>query len=770
MLINSKEERAKMRSKIVFLITCLLTAPTLLLAQQLPTPREILDSEGQMKTKLWQYQHQSEPTILDQNDFDVKYWELKVNVTNISGQMITGWVTMTSQATAATVSAVDYDFRTNMTVDSVRVNGQPATFTHNTDLLHINLDRTYTSGEQFTTFVKYHGHPDAGGFGSFTWDTHNGQPIVSTLSEPEGARDWWPCKDMPHDKADSADVYITVTSALTGTSNGVLVSNIDNGNGTRTFHWHISYPITTYLICVSVSNYQSFTNWYVALNGDSMPVTNYVYPELFSEAQTDFSGVPQGIGVFASMFGEYPFVREKYGHSLFPWGGAMEHQDNTSYGSMLITGSNYYDMIWVHELSHQWFGDMITCDIWADVWMNEGFASYCEALYEERASGLNAYLNYMRNDLGVGDPSGPVYNPPPDGLFDGNTIYHKGAWILHILRGVMGDSAFLHGMRAYANDPARMYGTITTRGFQHIMEQYYGADLTWFFDEWAWGRNRPIYRYSWMKQDIGNGQYEVFLHLRQTQVAPAPDVFTMPIKIYPRINSVDTMITVFNSSRIGDYRFIVTGNPTTLAFDKYTWMLRDASSETYGMNIVTTSLPDGNYQTTYNQTIESRGGVQPYHFSVVSGSLPPDLNLNQDTGVLSGSLSYIGAYSFTVRCTDSSSPVKTDDQNYVINVLNIDAIGDENTSNLPTDFMALGNYPNPFNSSTIIRLSLPNAGHIKVDIYNMLGQQIQTLYDGYMDAGEKDIVWDGSSVSSGVYFYKVTSGERTATRKMLMIK
>jgi aminopeptidase N len=757
-----------MRVKIFIFIACLLILPSILIAQQL-TREDIRRTEWQMKSDFWHklQARASEPTLLDQSDFDVKYWALTIDVTDINGQSISGRVVMTSQPTIDSLSTIDYDLNSAMIVDTVRVNGIPAAYNHHANTLTITLDRRYNRGEQFTTLVTYSGHPPGGGFGSFTWDTHNSQPIISSLSEPEGAREWWPCKDQPHDKADSADVFIITPNNLTGTSNGILIGTQDNGNGTHTFHWHVSYPITTYLICVSVSNYQAINDWYVGLNGDSMPVVHYVYPELYNEAVTDLSITPAAIGVFAGMFGEYPFIREKYGHSLFPWGGAMEHQCNTSYGSMLITGNHYYDMILVHELSHQWFGDMITCDIWPDVWMNEGFASYCEALYVEHTQGTNAYISYMRNSNGVTDPSGPIYNPSD--LFNGNTVYSKGSWVCHMLRGVMGDSAFFHGMRGYANSPDHMYGTITTRQFQGIMEQYYGADLGWFFDEWVWGQNRPIYRYSWLKQDIGNGQYEVFLHIRQTQTSPAPNVFTMPIKIYPRVNNVDTVITVWNNSRIGDYRFIVDGNPTTLGFDKSYWILRDGSSETYTMNIVTTSLPDGHRADNYSQTIEARGGTPPYHFAVFSGTVPPDLNLDPNTGVLSGTLMTNGDYTFTIRCTDSSSPVKTDDQDYTIHVTELQGIPDDNP-NTPTEFSLLGNYPNPFNSSTTIQLELPEAGYVRIDIYNLLGQQIETLYDGYMNSGENDVVWNGNNTSSGVYFYKVTSGNRIATRKMLMIK
>ncbi len=636
-------------------------------AQQI-TRDQFRRNEWEMKSRRWQNEkfQRGQETILDQSDFDAKYWELHFNVTDISGQILGGIAVLTSRSNVHSLSSIDYNFTTGMTVDSVRMNGLPVSYTRPTNILRVTLDRVYNIGELFTTTVYFHGHPDPSGFGSFTWASHNGQPIVSTLSEPEGARDWWPCKDAPHDKADSADVYITCGSSYTGVSNGVLVSNQDNGDGTRTFHWNISYPISSYLICLAVSNYQSFTNWYTGIDGDSMPITNYVYPELYSQAVEDFNIVPGALEIYASMFGEYPFFREKFGYSLFPWGGGMEHQDNVFMGSMLISGYHYYDWITIHEMSHQWFGDAITCDIWPDVWMNEGFASYCEALYYERLYGFTYYVNYELNSNGVSDPSGPIYNPGD--LFNGNTVYNKGSWVLHMLRGVMGDSAFFQGMRSYANNPDCQYGTITTRGFQHLMEPFYGDSLGWFFDEWVWGQNRPVYRYSWTKSDLGNGQYEVFLHLRQTQASPAPNVFVMPIKIYPRINNVDTVVTIWNDDRIDDFRFIVNGNPTTVDFDKVPWILRSVSSEAYTMNIVTDSLLDGQVGADYLDTIEARGGTLPYNFIVQSGHLPEGLTLNSSSGVISGIPTVAEVETLTVRCTDSSAPAKTDDQAFVITI------------------------------------------------------------------------------------------------------
>ena len=736
-------------------------------AQDMMSREDFRNAEWQMKSEYYRnlLERGGGSAILDQSDYDVKYWELDIDITNINGQIIYGKVIMTSESTVDGLATIDYDFHTSMSADSVFMGGSPVVFTRPSNTIHITLDHAYNDGEQFTTVVYYHGHPPGGGFGSFTWDTHGGgQPIISTLSEPEGAREWWPCKDMPHDKADSADVYITIPDNLVGTSNGLLMSNNNNGNGTRTFHWHESYPISSYLISVAVSNYQVINDWYVSASGDSMPVDHYVYPEHYDDAVEDLSITPEAIGIYAELFGEYPFINEKYGHTIFPWGGAMEHQTNTSYGSGLIYGAHYYDWILAHELAHQGFGDMITCDTWPNIWMNEGFASYCEALWTEERLGHQAYLSYMVNDNGVNYPSGPIYDPSP--LFDGNTVYSKGSWVLHMLRGVMGDEAFFDGMYGYANHIDHMYGTITSQQFQGVMEQYYGADLTWFFQEWLWGVNRPSYEYSWLAEDIGGGQYELFLHIDQTQSYPSPEVFTMPIKIYPRVSGNDTLVTVFNDTREDDFRVILNGNPSMVRFDIDNWVLKFSSQASYTMNIVTTELPDGDPGIAYNDTIEARGGSGNYSFTLYDGNLPDGLDLDSNTGVLSGTPLSEGVYNFTIRC--AASPY-TDDQDYTVTIGTTVGV-DEDEILQPSQFALIGNYPNPFNSSTAIKFRLADDSRIKLDIYNLQGQKVASLADGEYGSGEHEIIWNAASVTSGVYFYKLQAGQSTSVKKMTLIK
>ena len=196
--------------------------------------QDLREAEWRMKSLHWQKMQKnlSSGDILDQLDYDVKYSEMDIDITDISGQTITGKVTMTSESVINGLAEVDYDFHNALTVDSVRMNNQAVYYNHSDNVLSVTFGNTYNTGEEFTTVVYYHGHPNSSGFGSFVWSSHQGDPIICTMSCPEGSRDWWPCKDQPGDKIDSVDVIMTAPDDLVATSNGAMVSDINNGNGT----------------------------------------------------------------------------------------------------------------------------------------------------------------------------------------------------------------------------------------------------------------------------------------------------------------------------------------------------------------------------------------------------------------------------------------------------------------------------------------------------------------------------------------------------------
>ncbi len=497
-----------------------------------------------------------------QDDFDVTFYDIDISISP-SSETISGVVTMRATSVVDGLATVILNLYDNMTVTSVTGNPSPLSYTHADNKVTVTLDPALDTGESFEVTVEYNGSP--AGY-AFRFNYHSGTAIASTLSEPDGSREWWPCKDTPADKADSARIAFTVPDDFFAASEGTLMSTTDNGDGTITYRWYESYPITTYLVSVAATNYVSFTDYYHYGRADSMPITNFVYPEDLEDALIDLDITADAIGYLASIYGEYPFLAEKYGHAEFPWGGAMEHQTCTSYGAILFTGTHYYDWVLVHELAHQWWGDWVTCHTWDDIWLNEGFATYSEMLWFEHLYGFEYYKDRMM-DYDNGPYDGPIYDPVQT---FGSVVYSKGAWALHMLRHVVGGrEELLDVLETYS--AAHEYGTATTAEFQEAAESVYGASLDWFFLPWIYGENRPSYEYAWVASDAGD-HWNVMLHVDQVQ--DDAGLFTMPIDIRLVTTGGDTTIVVWNDQWSQDFFLTVDAQPTDLLFDPDDWILK----------------------------------------------------------------------------------------------------------------------------------------------------------------------------------------------------
>jgi aminopeptidase N len=592
-----------------------------------------------------------------QSYYDARYYRLDLNL-NDTTEIISGSVYMYAQALIDGFNVLELNFFDNpqMYVDSVKNNGTSLSFTWTNDIIQIFLSGVYNQ-EPFDVTVYYHGHPLEGGLQSFDWGYHGSpsKPIMCTLSEPYFAQAWWPCKDLPRDKADSVDINITVRSDLYVASNGLLREIVDNGS-TKTYKWHEKYPITTYLVSIAATNFSIFSNWYHPIAGDSMEVIYYVYPERLSQAENLWPITPSMIEYFANTFGEYPFVEEKYGMAHFTWGGAMEHQTNTSFSS-----SWYSEWVIAHELAHQWWGDYITCHNWHHIWLNEGFASYSEALWAEYTSGesyYHTYMNYMKwtgaGSIFVEDTTMAAYIFSP-------IVYDKGAWVLHMLRNVVGEATFFDILRAYYSDPRFVHGSADTDGFKDVCETISGMDLDYFFDEWIYGTYHPQYRYSYISESAGKEGYNLSIHIDQVQTTN-PTHFTMPIDMRISTYSGDTIVRVFNDPRHKDFVVQVPAGVYSLALDPDQWILRSVSSTSYEMNIVSTDLPSAHLSMAYAETLWVKGGTAPYSWELEDGGLPDGLELESLTGVISGIPTLPDSFDFTVKVTDSSAPSKTDTQ------------------------------------------------------------------------------------------------------------
>ncbi len=607
-------------------------------------------------------------------NIDVTYYKLDVAV-DYNKKLINGNITITAETVTDNISEINFDLQNSLTVNSIKLNGTDATFSHHDNLIFITLSTALNIGNKFTVIINYDGTPGNSGFGSFEFSSHDGSPAIWTLSEPYGASDWWPCKDTPADKADSADIWITVDKSLIPISNGTLEEIVDNG-ATHTYKWHSKYPIAQYLISLAITNYELYTNKFISGN-DTMLVTHYIYPENLSELRKEqLDATVNMLEVFTDLYGPYPFLDEKYGHAEFGWGGGMEHQTCTSmgyFGSSIVS----------HELAHQWFGDKITCKDWHHIWLNEGFATYSESAYVEAVDGIQEYHNQIAHEMvNAKKAEGSIWVQDISSvgeIFNGNRSYAKAAIVLHMLRGIVGKSTFYDIMRMYSADTSLAYGVAVTEDFQRVAETVSGMDLNYFFSEWIYGENFPEYNVVWNYEKTNDGTYDVTVNIKQS-VNTNPKFFTMPIELEFTLSDGSKKFNVFNDAQEQTFNFKLNKMPVNLSFDPNNWILK---------------------------------------------------NLSITTGV-----------------------------------------EEENT--LSYNFSLEQNYPNPFNPSTTIKYSVPSSKFVQhktvyLTIYDILGREIKVLVNKTQKAGNYEVKFDASTISSGIYFYKLQVGSFSETKKMVLL-
>lgn len=380
--------------------------------------------------------------------------------------------------------------------------------------------------------------PPSTGFGSFVTSVHSGVPVLWTLSEPYGSRDWWPCRNGLDDKADSIDIIITNPLAYTAASNGLRQSIIINGSNKIT-HWKHRYPIATYLICMAVTNYAEFDDS-AQLGNVNLPMQTFCYPENLSLFKVNTPLVLETLKYYSSVFGNYPFIKEKYGHVQFSWGGGQEHQTST----FIVTPN---ENLMAHELAHQWFGDKITCGSWRDIWLNEGFATHLAIMNFEKRYPLAVRATRKKEIANITSlPGGSVWvddTTNVNRIFNGRLTYIKGSHLLYMLRWKLGDSIFFKGMRRYFNDSAIAFGFAKTDDFKRNLEAVSGVDLTEFFNDWFYGQGYPSYKVQWTQ--IGNDYVKI--NMSQTTSHPSVSFFPLPVALQFKNASQQKTIVVNNT-------------------------------------------------------------------------------------------------------------------------------------------------------------------------------------------------------------------------------
>ncbi|MCB0722272.1 MAG: T9SS type A sorting domain-containing protein [Ignavibacteriae bacterium] len=658
-----------MSKNLVLYIVLLLCCASNLFSQQ---DASILCSESRKKE--FKSQNSFTGDYPGDSTIDVTYYKLILKVTT-TPDFLNGIVTVNATSLQNGLNTFFLDFEDNMVVDSVLSNGTSLSFSQSNDELHITLDQNANKNDNISVVITYHGLPDITGLGSFEFGENQGVPAIWTLSEPYGAKTWFPNKDNPSDKADSSDVWITVADNLTGVSNGDLIETINNGDGTKTYKWRSRYPIAPYLISLAIADYSIYETYYHYSPSDSMLVINYIYPQNLNSIKSLLDQTPSMIEIMSGYFGPYPFLKEKYGHAEFGVLAGMEHQTISSMGA-------FFDGIIVHELTHQWFGDKITCAKWEDIWVNEGFAVYGEALYQEATSGKEAYYDVIKSNMSrAKDAVGTIYVQninSIDEIFDGDRTYAKGGVVIHMLRGVMGDENFFRTLKAYMSDTSLAYGSATIRDFQHVAETVSGTNLSYFFDEWLYGENYPRYVVDWYYNLIQGNTYQVSVEVKQS-VNTLPQFFTMPIDMKINTSLGDTTVRIFNNAQDQIFNFTIEGKPLTLDFDPDNYILKEQSG---------------------------------------------------------------------------------------------------NTHNVPITYTLAQNYPNPFNPGTTITYELGNVSNVQLNVYDITGRLVSRLVNQKQREGSYVVEFDGSSLASGVYFYRLEAENTTvgsdetftAIKKMILLK
>jgi len=502
-------------------------------------------------------------------DYDLVYQKLNFTI-NPAVRYISGSVNSSVKFLKDNTTSIQLDLTDSLTVDSVKCNQEITTFLHSGNKISINLLMSMGKNSISPIDVYYHGKPPSSGFGSFAVEKHENVPVIWTLSEPYGAMEWWPCKQSLTDKIDSIDIYITCPQQYMVASNGKLISDEISGEN-RTAHWKHRYPITTYLVGIAVTNYETYSDFLDLSDGSKIEILNYIYPEYLETAKTKSNEILSILQFYSEKFIQYPFASEKYGHAQFGWHGGMEHQ------TMSFMNSLDFELV-AHEMAHQWFGDYVTLSSWHDIWLNEGFATYLTGLvYENLKNGV--FWPVWKKNLVASitfKPDGSVYVADTTDvyrIFNGRLTYNKGAYLLQMLRWEMGDESFFKGLNNYLTDPAVANEFATQEEFVTHMEAVADTTFAEFFEDWYYGEGYPTYQLSYFTDY--NDLRKQKLRISQTPSHPSVDFFEMHIPVRVWENGKYTDLRLYHTLQNQEFEIAVS-KIDSVQFDPEQWLIAKA--------------------------------------------------------------------------------------------------------------------------------------------------------------------------------------------------
>ncbi|MGB9664361.1 MAG: M1 family aminopeptidase [Ignavibacteria bacterium] len=573
-------------------------------------------------------------------DFDIVYYDITLNWYNVlkyGNVNYNGSVRIIARVDSLN-SVSQFKLNSYLSIDSIVQNNLQLNYTNSSGILSINLNRTYNKNELIDLMIYFRRTMSTNlGFYFYAKSPQALENIAYTMTQPNDARYWFPCYDDPANKADSIRIRIIVPKDFVATGNGIL-ENVYTAGDSIIFNWFERHPISTYLIATAATKYSVFTQNYTSKYPpyETFEIQNYQWQADSSRSVYVMRNVGLMLEAFETFYGKYPF--DKYGHAVvspFQYGG-MEHQTISTIHRNWLNSDAQSGI--AHELAHQWWGDLVTCKTWKDIWLNEGFATFSEDLYREYTQGKDAYFNSMNakaNYYYNYNPGYPIYNPPQ--IFNAAISYYKGALVLNMLRYVLGDSLFFKSLINYRNQFA--YSNATTEDLKNIVNQTTSSDYSYFFDQWIYQPNHPSYVYNWGVSQIAN-DYELRFFLKQTQ--SHYNVYKMPIQLLVKLASKDSILQIWNTQREESFTFIFNEPIINVTVDPQNYILKQITRDNL-LEVAETKMPDKFYlyqnypnpfnsQTTISFTIPNDEFVSITIYDIAGNKLQTLLNKNLKAG------------------------------------------------------------------------------------------------------------------------------------------
>jgi aminopeptidase N len=516
----------------------------------------------------------AKPDFNRPHDFDVQHYRIQVSFDR-SKKEVTGDTTLSFKPLKEGMRSVELD-AVDLTISSVTLEPTSGSlqFKNNKQSVVVILDKAYGPDSVIAIRFKYKAKPVKGIYFVAADSGHSAQ--IWTQGESDEARHWFPSFDFPSDKATSEQI-ITADKGETVIGNGELVEKTENSNGSQTWHYRMAVPHSTYLVSFVIGKYALVSEKY-----KDIPIGFYIYPGREKTAHNAYERTPDMLKVYEELTG-VPYPYNKYDQTIvsnFQFGG-MENITATTMADteILFADSDigkYAVMDLVsHELAHSWFGNLVTCKNWAELWLNEGFATFMEAAYREKAFSREDYTAKIRRDAAtflVDD----LINRKRHGLFNrraGNvaalfdnpaTTYNKGGVVIHMLREQVGNTNFWKSINSYLTK--HRYGNVESTDLQNAMEEGSGQDLKWFFDQWVYGVGAPKLD---VRKSYSAGSKTLRITVTQTQKALdlVPAAFRLPLQIEIVWTGGRKMETLDIKKRVETFSIPLDGVPTAVTID-----------------------------------------------------------------------------------------------------------------------------------------------------------------------------------------------------------